>query len=248
MEGLNLGKSIEIFTLTMGGPIRELYLQVLCRSLVGPMEIYRDLCFATGVRHTVFFQGARPSRVMADFLEDHQVRVFVWPANIGRALGQKKALTHCMDADIILRTDDDARILEDDFFLTLNELVTLLPGAFLHAFPVGLTNNMGGCKASKDRFCVVTEEFDRIYTVRPVKRMGGLARAADPATWAKIPWKDDLGKGPTEIESAQMMRACEQQEIPLYYIENGWVVEHQDSTQGQKFRKERGDRCTRRAD
>jgi hypothetical protein len=229
---------LRIFTMTMGGPIREAYLREYLHSIAFPV----DHAFGEehAVKQTVFFQGTPPTNSLTAFMKRYRVEHVVWRKNRGRALGQVAALEHLgvmPDDTLVLRTDDDARILEIDFLTTMVELHQLYPDAFLHAFPVGLTGNMGGCRARKDREVAIGPTTKHLYTMRPVKRMGGLARAASLETWRKIPWVNCLGKGSGMIESAQMMRACREQDIQQYYVENRWVVEHQDGTLGQVYRR-----------
>lgn len=228
-------RTFKIFTLTMGGPIRELYLERLLYSMRAP----RRWCWSgqIDVSWTIFFQGGRPSEKLQHLMACAEVHAALWPKNIGRALGQHEALEAIGPADIILRTDDDARILEPNFLTECANILDLVPDAFIHAFPVGLTGNVGGCRARGDRLVMMHPSSQNLYTLRPVHRMGGLARAASWETWRKIPWYDDCGKGPDHIESLQLMKACAEQGIMQYYAENRWVVEHQDSTKGQQWRK-----------
>jgi hypothetical protein len=226
---------IKIFTLTMGGPMRELYL----KNLIFSMEAARRWDWTRGARVSwiVYFQGATPSDELQHLMAARDIHRVLWPENVGRAIGQQLALADIGDADIILRTDDDARILERNFLSECAYILDLVPDAFIHAFPVGLTSNVGGCRGSGPRLVMQHPVSNVVYTLRNVPRMGGLARAATPETWRKIPWYDDLGKGAAHIESLQLAKACAKQGIKQYYAENRWVVEHQDSTDGQKWRK-----------
>lgn len=231
---------IRIFTMTMGGSIREAYLRTYVQSMAGAIGPVSWIGEGHGVQQTVFFQGTPPSNSLTAFLKRYGIETCVWRKNVGRARGQVAALEHigCVpDGTLVLRTDDDARILEEDFLTTMVELHELYPDAFLHAFPVGLIRSIGGARQQKPHEVAIGPTTKRLYTMRPVNRMGGLARSASIKTWRKIPWVDDLGKGATMIESAQMAVACREQGIQQYYLENRWVVEHQDGTLGQVYRK-----------
>lgn len=224
---------IEIFTLTLGG-VREEYL--LRCILTTHSAIIRLGGVDGGARHTVVFQGCSPSPQLLPALDAYQVSRIHLERNVGRALGQKLFVDQVGDCDIILRLDDDARLLETDFLIVMREVLEQVPTAFIHAFPIGLTGSIGGCRPRGPHRLLERAAGKGVFALRPVPRMGGLARAARRETWEKIPWVDDLGAGGSGIESAQLGRAAEAQSIPLYYVENGWAVEHQDSSAGQSAR------------
>lgn len=217
---------VTAYTLTMG---RELYLQRLLESVIrgaGDVTVEHHLCF----------QGVEPSEATRQLIAHHGVQglrfvVHCWEENVGSALGQDRVLRE-IDGDFIIRLDDDALLLSPSFFRTLVAAHRLMPGAVLHAFPVGLVRTVGGMRAL-ERDLAYDEELDLWFTYRRVERAGGLARSGPGDLLRTFRFTDDRGVGHSGSESRQFADQCKAAGIPIYVLENGVVVEHQESSMGQ---------------
>ena len=100
-----------------------------------------------------------------------------------------------------------------------------------------LINNPGGVPRLAPQFVSYGSETDTFYTLRPVDHVGGFARIA-PRELVKdwVLASDRNIPGASGNEDIQFSRLCVQNNIPMYYLENALIVEHQESTLGQHAR------------
>ena len=217
---------VSAYTLTLG---RELYLQRLLESVI------RGAIGVT-VEHHLCFQGVEPSEATMSLLEHHSVEglrfvVHRWDENVGNALGQDRILRE-LEGDLIARFDDDAQLLGPGFFRKLVAAHRLMPGAVLHAFPVGLVRTVGGMPAL-ERVLAYDDALDLWFTYRRVELVGGLARSGPGDLLRTFRFLDDRGIGHSGNETRQFADQCEAAGVAMYILENGLVAEHQETSMGQ---------------
>ena len=217
---------ISVYTLTMG---RELYLERLLESisLLGGSEPYE---------HYIVWQGVKPSEsFLKTISEQHShVKMIYRDSNEGIAAAMNFVLPK-LKGDIIIKLDDDAIVRSPNFFNHVRELHTMFPNLVFSPFPVGLINNLGGPNSDQRRVAY-GEGTDTYYTLRLVNHIGGFSRVspANPtASWTFSHDKSDVASG---SEDGQHSNKCMHQGIPMAYLENALIVEHQESTLGQHAR------------
>ena len=218
---------ISIYTLTLG---RELYLTRLLESLAlfgGWAGEYEHYICVQGVPLTLEFRKLlRTSYPHVTLLE--------WEENYGIAEGMNRILPE-LKGDIIIKMDEDAVIRSPNFFNHVIELHELAPSLVFSPFPVGLINNLGGPQSSQ-RSVVHGEETDTYYTLRMVNHIGGFCRIS-PANPTKE-WRFNYDKSDEQSgsEDGQHSQKCITAGLPMAYLENALIVEHQESTLGQHAR------------
>ena len=217
---------ISIYTMTMG---RELYLRRLLESIkiLGGTEPFE---------HYVIYQGVEPTSDFLDFLskEHPHVKLIVRETNEGIAETMNFILPQ-LKGDIIIKMDDDCILRSPNFFNHVEELYEIFPNLVFSPFPVGLINNLGG-PTSQQRQVVYGQKTDTYYTLRLVNHIGGFARIS-PASPTKE-WIFDYDKSDTSSgsEDGQHSEKCKTYRLPMAYLENALIVEHQESTLGQHAR------------
>jgi len=73
-------------------------------------------------------------------------------------------------------------------------------------------------------------ETDTYYTFRKVHHVGGFARIMPVEYFKQINFTN------THSEDTECSTWCNNNNIPMYYLENALIVEHQESTLGQHAR------------
>jgi glycosyltransferase involved in cell wall biosynthesis len=218
---------ISIYTLTLG---RELYLTRLLESLalLGGWEGEYE--------HYICAQGVKLSNEFKELLETKycHVKLVEWEENYGIAEGMNKILPQ-LKGDIIIKMDEDCILRSPNFFTHVTELHELIPTMVFSPFPVGLINNLGG-PSSSQRGVIHGEKTDTYYTLRAVNHIGGFCRIS-PAKPTKE-WVFDYDKSDEQSgsEDGQHSQKCMAQKLPMAYLENALIVEHQESTLGQHAR------------
>jgi glycosyltransferase involved in cell wall biosynthesis len=214
-------KKISIYTLTLG---RWFYLKNLLDSID-----YND-----NIEHFIIYQGVTAPEEIIKLTESKNIKNIFLPENIGIA----NAMNHVyplLKGDIIIKFDEDAKIISKDFFkhvLAINELV---PNLVFSPYPVGLIGNPGGV-LSQNRDVIYSNDTDTFYTLRFVHHIGGFARISPKLTTGDWRFQSDLIQGQSGNEDGQHSNMCQQNNIPMAYLENALVVEHQESTLGQHKR------------
>lgn len=215
---------ISIYTLTLG---RYKYLNDC-------MAASENAMFQTTIQieHVVCFQGSFSKEARPAF---NGVRHKVWDKNYGIAQGMNMILPE-LKGDIIIKMDEDCIIRSPNFYSHVAEISSLIPDAVFSPYPVGLIRNPGGVPANGKHRVVYSEKLDTYYTLRPVDHVGGFCRVS-PGFTKDWRFQPDLGiPGASGNEDAQFSGRCKQERIPMYYLENAIIVEHQESTLGQHER------------
>ena len=213
---------LTIFTSSIG---RELYLRRLLLSIQdfgGNMD-----CVA---EHIIVFQETEPS---ADLLALIQNNPLIKPifrkelASIGVLLNE---LSPSFKGRITFKLDDDAALRSPSFFQSILDVHSILGDAMFSPFPVGLIGNLGGPAVEGQRKVVHSQERDIYYTLRPVKHVGGFARISPTGVLQDVKFSD------AHKEDGELSAHCLAKGIPMFYLENGLIVEHQETMLGQKLR------------
>ncbi|RLB83745.1 MAG: hypothetical protein DRH17_00905 [Deltaproteobacteria bacterium] len=224
---------ISIFTFTLG---RELYLKRLIESI---QKLGGDADF----EHHICFQGVKPSESMRSYLqtlsESYPLTLHLWDQNYGTGEGINRIIPY-LKGELVIKLDEDAIVRSPNFFSHINAIHELVPNAVFSPYPVGLIDNpggnVGGQKPRLGHFVRYSHKMDTYYTFRRTHHVGGFARIAPAEIVRNFQWPNDLNQGPSGCEDANFSRFCREATIPMLYLENALIVEHQESTLGQSHR------------
>lgn len=219
--------SFNIYTFCMG---REKYLGNLIDSIVDSMGSEEAELV---INHKIVFQGYNPSDTIINYIEAMGCEFEVWDKNVGIAEGMNRVLP-TLSSDIIIKMDDDCKILTKNFFMHVAEIARLKPGCVFSPYPIGLINNPGGPQKLLHEV-IYSENTDTYYTLRYTNHIGGFARIS-PGFTRDWKFQADLINGISGNEDGQHSEMCRQKGIPMFYLENAIAVEHQESTLGQHQR------------
>jgi glycosyltransferase involved in cell wall biosynthesis len=214
-------QKISIYTLTLG---RWFYL----KNLIDSIE------YDENIEHFIIYQGINPPDDFIKLSESKNIKNIILEKNIGIA----NAMNHVyplITGDIIIKFDEDAKIISKDFFKHVREINNLVPNLVFSPYPVGLIGNPGGV-LSQNREVVYSQTTDTFYTFRLVNHIGGFARISPKSNTGDWVFANDLIEGQSGNEDSQHSTKCQQNNIPMAYLENALVVEHQESTLGQHKR------------
>lgn len=213
--------NIEIFTVTCGRP---LYIVRLLESL-------KTNTMAGSYTHTIYFQGCYPTKniEMLAGSANGPTRLVHLPKQrkIGDLLSDIRMV---FTGNIMIKMDDDCVIRSPNFMTHVEALYRIYPNAVFSPFPVGLIGNLAGVPSS-DRHVVYSKETDTYYTLRKVHHVGGFARISP-----KWLYDDCIFPRQTHGEDSEFSMHCGRKGVPMYYLENALIVEHQESTLGQHKR------------
>jgi len=216
---------ISIYTFTLG---RDYYLKNLIRSI-------ETLGGHSDYEHHICFQGVEPSKEMKFYLEHKsKIKVHIWEENIGIAEGMNRIIPQ-LKGDIIIKMDDDCIIKSGQFLKHIEEVSKVFPNAVFSPYPVGLIGNPGGPRGHAHTV-KYSEEMDTYYTLRMVNHVGGFARVAPAHVGKDWQFEPDLMEGQSGNEDGQHSQKCLMKNVPMAYLENAIIVEHQESTLGQHER------------
>jgi len=228
----------EILTVTMG---REYYLKKLINSVV------RNLGPEHEVIHHIAFNGYPLSGEMKEWMmneckkvltflpeKSYNILVYQWQDKVAAGEANNRLIGEMNpESDLCIKADDDCEWVSSHYLDHAAEASKLFGmNAIISPFPVGLINNLAGPPA-KDRFVLWGENTSTYYTFREVNHIGGFARIS-PMKWTKAYKWHNLSNG----EDVDFSHFCQQQNIPMFYLENSLIVEHQESTMGQHERYE----------
>lgn len=216
--------AVFIYTFSMG---RWLYLERAIKSIARSKVAYKG-----PVKHFVFLQGVSLPPEYS-YLSSHAT-FMQFEKNHGIADGINIAMQFVED-EIILKFDDDCIISSPHFFNHIGYISKTFPSLIYSPYPVGLINHPGGPSAIKHEMHY-NERDDVYYTFRRVSHVGGLCRISPSATKH---WKltSDINiDGLSGNEDAQFTQLALANNIPMAYLENALIVEHQESTLGQHSR------------
>ena len=227
---------ISIITFTLGG--RPKYL-IGCLDSVFT-DVVTDVYNEIKVEHHLVFQGENGISEVESFLnyfnqiESYKLIIHKWPQNIGIGAGLNKIIPQC-NGNLIFKMDDDCKVVSGDFFEKVMALHTRFPNSVFSPFPVGLINSLGGVRGAAHRLWH-DKNTDTIWTKRIVNHVGGFARIAPKSIYENFSFENDLISGISGNEDGQFSSYCNLKGIEMFYLEDGLVVSHQESTLGQALR------------
>lgn len=227
---------ISVVTFTLGG--RNKYL-INCLD-----SIYRDINnqLIEGeikLEHHLIFQG-NYSEELNSFIpyfkktKSYELVIHKWPKNIGIGLGLNNILPKCKGG-LIFKADDDCKIISQDFFYKAYCLHKRFPNSVFSPFPIGLINSLGGVRGTSHRLWH-DKNTDIIWTKRMVNHVGGFARFAPKSIYENFSFPNDLIFGISGTEDGDFSSYCNTKGIEMFYLEDGLIVSHQESTLGQALR------------
>ena len=227
----NDGADISVITFTLG--TRDKYLFNCLDS------VYND-GFLGKVEHHVIFQGSVPDEGVRGCLStykqtpSYELIIHEWPQNIGIGAGLNKILSECT-GDLILKLDDDAKIISEDFFDNALSIHKKFPNSCFNPYPIGLIGNPGGPRAI-DHSVWYDKQNDKVWTRRHVPHLGGFSRFTPAHIIKSFKFSSDLIPGISGTEDGDFSRHCLANNIEMFYLESGLAVEHNESTLGQVVR------------
>lgn len=192
-----------------------------------------------GASHKIFVQhGAKIPAEVEEFVSRHgaQIESIPWVTlSSASRIGQNWALG--TGAELIMQLDDDARAMGPDFFQRIYRFHEAKPDVAFAPAVVGIfaTTIRSPDSSGKDRHYVYDPHFDEYYGYRIVRHIGGFARAIP----SRIAEKVNIPDG-DRTEDGTCSGQLNQLGVPRVYLENGVVVEHQETTWGQHRRREAG--------
>jgi len=218
---------ISIITFYTGG--REVYLARAITSVIESLD--KDSC---NIEHHIIGQGCSLPQSIQHLIRwsrDLPIEFIIheWPQNIGIGAGLNKIIPECK-GKLIFKMDDDCRIVSDYFFDYAYKIHEKFPNSVFSPYPVGLINNPGGPRGHKHS---VWDDGYIVWTKRHVTHVGGFARFAPASIMKNFQFQPDLIKGISGNEDGQFSAHCNANGTDLFYLENGLIVEHQESTLGQ---------------
>lgn len=212
---------IDILTVTLG---REYYLEKLLASFDKLANWqYQE------VSYNIIYQGV-PSEKFIDYIKGFKFPINISTTahaySIGAIMNMYK---NELRGDYFWKLDDDAKLYSPHFLDHIKELYEIYPNAVFSPYPVGLINNPGGVP-SKSHHVVYSKRLDTYYTLRKVNHIGGFARIMPSNLLQNISFTD------SHSEDTECAAYFNRENIPMYYLENTLIVEHQESTLGQHER------------
>lgn len=217
-------KSISVYTMTLGG--RDHYLKKLMYAIA-------NNCNGIEIDWTLILQGDITVDLPLHTLP-FKTTVIHNKENKGIALTMNQVIP-TLKGDIIIKMDDDALPQSSDFFKHILAVHDLMPTLVFSPYPVGLINNPGGV-LSNNRRVMYSQTTDTYYTLRFVNHIGGFCRVSPKNVVKDWVLSADLIKGASGNEDSQHSNLCIYNNIPMAYLENSIIVEHQESTLGQHER------------
>lgn len=226
---------ISIITFYVGG--RDKYLKDCIVSVINDLlNTDNDL----KLEHHIVLQGCLYPQFIFDVIanssavKNYDLYIHEWPKNIGIGAGLNKILPECK-GDLIFKMDDDAEIISKDFFSRALFINKEFPTAIFSPQPLGLVNNMSG-PPGHSRSVVYDKNINKYHTLRNVSHVGGFARFSPKSTFDNFKFPNDLIKGISGTEDGNLSQYALQNNIPMFYVETGMAVEHNESILGQQSR------------
>jgi len=218
---------LSIITLTLG--TRKVYLDKQVQFIMeNILEARQD---DIQVEHFVVQQGGHVESTQkhVQYFGGYSFEFIHFPENIGIGEALNRIVPKCT-GDFILKLDDDAIPINPDFLEVSRRICNRFPDSVWSPYPVGLINNPGGPKGYRH---AVYHSGDRFFTMRFVGHVGGFARFAPTNLMKQFKFQNDLLPGVSGNEDGQFSSFCNSNGIKMFYLENGCVVEHAESTLGQ---------------
>lgn len=214
-------KNLDIFTICTG---REDYLAEQFQMLKAHRGVFRN--------HIFVCNGYRPSEQTARWLRrlGSVVHRFDERLPVGACI---EGLKHHFTAEHTMKLDDDALPLGERFFDHLHALRELLPRHVFSPFPIGLLGNRGGpaITPGREHDVLYSASTKTYYTLRPVRHVGGFARIAPSSFYRDFAFNIEGHSEDAEFSSAMNKRG-----VSMVYVENAFVVDHAETSLGQKKR------------
>jgi hypothetical protein len=212
---------------------------------LGGREKYLEDCLASSLtdsigiklEHHLIMQGCKCPDLAIDYLKfsvsyrNYEIHIHEWPENIGIGAGLNKIIPECRGS-LIFKMDDDCEIISKNTFAKAFAIHQKFPDLTFSPYPVGLINNPGGPRGN-GHFVWADSKADNFYTFRRVSHVGGFARFTPASLMKSFKFKDDLIPGISGDEDGQYSNYLNSIGKPMCYLENGLVVEHNESTLGQ---------------
>ena len=212
---------INILTVTTG---REFYLRNLLTSFDKLSNWQKH-----EVRYHIVYQGI-PSDEFLNFLRKFKFNILLSTTEYVHSIGAiMTKFKNDVKSDYFWKLDDDAKLCSDNMLDHIEALCSIYPDAIFSPYPVGLINNPGGVP-SKQHHVIYSGKNDTFYTLRKVAHIGGFARIMPGYLLDRIHFSDSHSE---DTECASVFNALN---LPMYYLENSLIVEHQESTLGQHER------------
>jgi len=169
-------------------------------------------------------------------IEDNDfIKIHKWETNCGAGEANNRLISYC-NGDIICKLDDDALPYGEDYFKHIKEIFKLTEGNCVFSpYPVGLINNPGGV-LSKNHKVIYGKDTDTYYTLRKVHHIGGFARIMPSKIAKSFTWPYDYSPYNSGREDVNFSEYCNSKNFEMFYLENSIIVEHMESTLGQKQR------------
>lgn len=211
---------IDLLTI-ITAPIRNLYLERLFSSLERYSDdnrINKHILIFNGVEQTDEYNQLSDDKLKLCFSKDK--------LSVGKVLNTFKGE---IESELVMKIDDDAEILSNKFFDHLFAIYEKNPGSVISPYPVGLINNPGGVP-SNNRSVIFSEVTNTYYTLRHVNHVGGFARISPTYIYHCVDFSDGHN------EDGEFSSFCNKNNIPMFYLENNLVVQHQESSLGQHSR------------
>lgn len=226
---------ISVVTISMG---REKYVMDLIDSIM----VNNDVTDRDYFEHIILFNGTSPSDQLKTFFQELKNQNYPLKTiesedtlSIGMGLNLLRQHIH-KDSTIVMKADDDCVIRSDRFFTHVYEVMNKLGQAVISPYPVGLINNPGGVP-SREHSVIHSEETDVYYTLRRVNHIGGFARIVPADIFRDFEFPDDKTDGTSSgWEDGDHSKRMTSRGVPMYYLENALIVEHNESTLGQHER------------
>ena len=226
---------ISVITFTMGG--RDNYLQDCVVSVINDLLNTDD---NLKIEHHIILQGCPYPQFIFDVIanssavKNYDLYIHEWRENIGIGAGLNKITPQC-NSSLIMKMDDDCKIISRDFFGSALALHRRFPNSVFSPFPVGLIRSLGGVPAI--RHSVWNDKrYDKFYTRRHVNHVGGFARFAPTELMKQFTFPSDLISGISGTEDGNFSSYCNSKGIEMFYLENEMIVEHNESGLGQIIR------------
>lgn len=179
--------------------------------------------------------GVQGTQYKLEIPDRPYITIEYWESNCGAGEANNRLIKKCK-GDIICKLDDDALPYGTNYFEHIKQIYLLTnKNCIFSPYPVGLINNPGGV-LSKEHSVIYSDVLDTYYTLRKVPHIGGFARVMPATIATQFVWPYDYSPLHSGQEDVNFSRFCQQKNIPMYYLENSIIVEHQESTLGQKER------------
>lgn len=207
---------------------RELYLSRLLDSME-KLGGHEDVNF----EWQIVFQKSLPSDRMVEKIQNasfaNKVKwVFnqdVAPVNLIIEAFKRRALY-----SIYLKLDDDALICSPDFLKRIVEVNKLIPDAVIYPLEIGGYTNI---QAPLDKRQVIYgEESNYFYSV------GNAVLPSALSVFCPMKLMREITFMAGQSDAPLIWINCGLRDYPIYQLQNGIIVEHQECREGQHYRKE----------